>query len=1116
MSKPLPTSPEQLQDPDPSVRGSRRKMTIYYNVNQEPDVGLPLAQLGKIDIADPIKQRYVEVLSRQTIDAQNSIPIANSITVGDFGTTEDEQQKQYASRNEENNVGGIQNVNTIFFYTPSQFRFDGTDKKGVSEPNKTDTRTFQVNKYFKNINIDPAEHGALIDAQLLRTTGFNSLESNQFVVVDGTQENPDDRLKIGPIYYNKKGAYKNTSFIGQRPFNSLPVTATSMSLERMKKIGLNILYDAVQAGAGPDHDPTGTANGFSTAEVNMGVPSLPRLGKKVRLSRFSPTHEAKKLFGVDKPNNPSFIDNDVGTNPVMTYGNIYNPFAQFDSLVSLGQIAVCVAMVLAFIVLLEIIVGLSSLPNYTDPETTKYIPQAQYHSNNKLLGTSTRTNLPPYPTDGMSGGEFLQQFLGIKGLFSYTYHNFNQCLQSGLQEFFGIPRGASVGAAFATGVLKILVENGRLNVVLREITRNGIDTIMGSDLASGGPYSIEAVGNLIKKIRDSKILGFINVLSQIGDKVEWERYLQGTNPKIGSNVSVVDTMSEAREFIIAKSRLSTGKLAWGNFNSPMLHLPLTSLFVNGIDGKPRLETGLGGQGAINGQRTINNTLINSSIDPRIKENLPNDIGGAEGLFPRSNRLSSDLVKKMEEQLEEDYMPFYVQDLRTNEIISFHAFLEDASEDFSIEYTQQDGYGRMDKVQIYKGTTRKINVSFKMVATSPEDNELMWYKINRLAMTIYPQWTQGREVNIGGIKFIQPFSQIPGATPVIRLRLGDLWRSNYSKQSIARLFGATTREDFNLFGSETTAFQNSAQGIQTQEEQQRRQREVDDKLRKLNEVEYLTFNQTYDSPLHILNLNDVLTRNRSTVYLKGSIYSEDIDLLFNPPLGTAANQRWNLTDDERIVCTYVETTNNRVKLLAKEIITGQKRVTLTPKTGSGILSLNNLSALKANIDIYRTSEDLRSQLESELQNANIGDDSRQGLGDLNPGKFFDDTKNPILKSFSSTYGKGLAGVVTEFKVDYGEAKSSWETNSSDHARAPKFVTINIGMQVIHDIPLGLDANGIMNAPIWPVGKISRGISGINEPTVVQAIDTETPGGRPARSSGGLGQFDPISNPLINRS
>ena len=317
------------------------------------------------------------------------------------------------------------------------------------------------------------------------------MESNQFVFVDGTQEKPDNRLKIGPIYYNKKGAYKNTSFVGQPTLNASTVTATSMSLEQMKKIGLNILYDAVQAGAGPDHDPTGTANGFSTAEVNMGVPSLPRLGKKVELSRFSPAHEAKKLFGVDKPNNPSFIDNDVGTNPVMTYGNIYNPFAQFDSLVSLGQIAVCVAMVISFVVILEL--ASIAIP-HDGRDAQGYNPQATNHTNSKMLGTSTVPNLPAYPTDGMSSGEFLQQFLGIKGLFTYTFHAFDDCLQNGLEEFFGVPGlRDGTGAALASGALRILLESGRLNTVLRDVIRNGIDIITSSDL-NGGPYSIEATG----------------------------------------------------------------------------------------------------------------------------------------------------------------------------------------------------------------------------------------------------------------------------------------------------------------------------------------------------------------------------------------------------------------------------------------------------------------------------------------------------------------------------------------------------------------------------------------------------------------------------------------------
>lgn len=1096
MSKPLPPSPDLLQDPDPSVRGSRRKMTIYYNVNQEPDVGLPLAQLGTIDIADPIKQRYVEVLSKQTIDAQNYIPITPKFSVGRFYETPDPEQIQYIS-NDGNNPSGVPNAITNFFVTPSQFNFIGSDRKGVSEPSKINTRTFQVNRYVKNINTNPAAHGALIDKQLLSTTGFNSLDSNQFVVIDGTQEKPDNRLKLGPIYYDKKGAYKNTSFVGQPTLNGSTVTATSMSLEQMKKIGLNILYDAVQAGAGPDHDPTGTTNGFSAAEVNMGVPSLPRLGKKVELSRFSPAHEAKKLFGVDKPNNPSFIDNDVGTNPVMTYGNIYNPFAQFDSLVSLGQIAVCVAMVLAFIVLLELVVLFTKIPSYKTPQAYPYSS-----NNKKLLGSSTNQTLPVYPTDGMSAGEFLQQFLGTNGLFTYTYHSFDKCLQYGLQEFFGISRTSGIGAAFASGVLKILLENGRLNVVLREITRNGIDTIMGSDLASGGPYSIEAVGSLMKKIRDSKILGFINILAQIGDKVSWEVYYQGSNQNSGSNISAVDSLQDSRPSIIAKSRLSNGTLAWGIGNSPMLHLPLTSLFVTGADSYNRLGAGIDESNrSIESLITLKDNLNNSALHPEIVASASVALGGEVGAFPTNNRLSKELVEKMEQQLEADYMPFYVQDLRTNEIISFHAFLEDAAEDFSVEYTQQDGYGRMDKVQIYKGTTRKINVSFKMVATNEDDHDLMWYKINRLAMTIYPQWTQGREVNVGGIKFIQPFSQIPGATPVVRLRLGDLWRSNYSKQSIARLFGATTREDFNLFGI-------ARGGRQSRNVQ--RTNQYNEKRRKLSRIRFsnsqFTTEVTSNTGEIRINPNDIFTENISKIYLRSSYLNSFLNENIEPPPNTGVNY-WAMGEGV-IECVYLGTNSTRVRLQIKSFVNAEfltSEIQLIPKSGGTSIKEVPLRDLRSWINLDCTLQGLNVE-ERSVEQTEVSQE--QGLQELTPDKFFDDTKNPILKSFSSTYGKGLAGVVTEFKVDYGEAKGAWGTKGGSFLRAPKFVTINLGMQVIHDIPLGLDANGIMNAPIWSVGKSSRAIGGIVEPV-------STLRDRSYLDSNGIDTFDPTTKPLINR-
>ena len=91
--------------------------------------------------------------------------------------------------------------------------------------------------------------------------------------------------------------------------------------------------------------------------------------------------------------------------------------------------------------------------------------------------------------------------------------------------------------------------------------------------------------------------------------------------------------------------------------------------------------------------------------------------------------------------------------------------------------------------------------------------------------------------------------------------------------------------------------------------------------------------------------------------------------------------------------------------------------------------------------------------------------------MNPEIFYG-PNNPILKAFNSTAGKGLAGVITSFKVDYKESDKRWGTDVGTTLRAPMYVTISVTMAVIHDIPLGLDANGIMNAPIWPVGHSSN--------------------------------------------
>ena len=68
--------------------------------------------------------------------------------------------------------------------------------------------------------------------------------------------------------------------------------------------------------------------------------------------------------------------------------------------------------------------------------------------------------------------------------------------------------------------------------------------------------------------------------------------------------------------------------------------------------------------------------------------------------------------------------------------------------------------------------------------------------------VYPQWSAGtvRSFQSGVTdkygKFVTPYSQIPTASPLIRLRVGDLFASNHTNMAIARMMGMGT-DNFNL-------------------------------------------------------------------------------------------------------------------------------------------------------------------------------------------------------------------------------------------------------------------------------------------------------------------------------
>ena len=809
---------------------SVKSIQLFYQENGSTGPVAPDLDNPAVDIDSRTKAVAVKFLSDQTADV-NSYPISPSlnfpnssgqqpvgmpVAYGDsFGdiSNEDQQQKRFAPDLPKSNI----ETNSSAPWFDSSF---GTpDKLGTYQsPTSAPTRASRTLSYIQTISSSRDANNSVIDRVLQTTVGYNDTHKFMNMSSGGDPTEKARTLKLGAANYTSGfGAYGTGSYVGQPivDANGHP-RKFDMSIDQMQKVGWNILFDAVQGDAGLDFKIL-TEGDFTEAEGRMAIPSPQRIGKTVKLGRFTPNEVMHKLYGDSYPNkqNPAFLDDD---GQIDSHGSFYNPYAQFDSLVSIGQIALAIAMILAFVVVLDVIAAFAMIASRnptqatpdtegTQPDEVQTFDSLTSVEKKRLLGSShLRDKGGVYPLSRISAGDVFSQFLGIDGMFTKTYHDAGHSLDAGIAEFFGFSfgSGTSVGNVagtqqLASSALRVLTESGRMVTVLREIIRSGISVVEGGIADFSGGFSIAALGKLIRKIKELKLIKFINILRDIGDRTMFENDLRNKAIDNGgdvlgimsasANVSFVDTLSDdVRANYIGKSRLSKNHgLAWSVRNGGMLALPLTTLRAGSLVG--------GGSGSLN-------LLPYGKI---FGESIIDDFGVRGLSFPvenaaRDGRIPPETVTQFEDELEADYMPFYIHDLRTNEILSFHAFLEDAGEDFNVEYSAVDGYGRMDKVQIYKGTTRTVNVSFKMVATNEEDHAIMWYKLNKLAMVIYPQWTQGREINVGELNFIQPFSQIPGATPVIRLRLGDLWKSNYSKMAVARLFGASTLSNYNVNGS----------------------------------------------------------------------------------------------------------------------------------------------------------------------------------------------------------------------------------------------------------------------------------------------------------------------------
>lgn len=85
-------------------------------------------------------------------------------------------------------------------------------------------------------------------------------------------------------------------------------------------------------------------------------------------------------------------------------------------------------------------------------------------------------------------------------------------------------------------------------------------------------------------------------------------------------------------------------------------------------------------------------------------------------------------------------------LPTRERIWFHGFITQFGDSFNSDWHDEDVFGRMDPISIYKGTKRTMTLSFGIPAVSVQEAKNNVYTINRLVQFLYPMYEKATFAN----------------------------------------------------------------------------------------------------------------------------------------------------------------------------------------------------------------------------------------------------------------------------------------------------------------------------------------------------------------------------------
>ena len=1009
----------------------------------------------------------------------------------------------------------------VFGNNTTESGYDSTGKKdlwperaGIAREDTGATPFIDAKSRYRDTNppefeTDPVEH-EVVNA-LMTSNRFNPSSQSPYIT---TGEDGKTVLSRG-MYSFQNSVTKGNAITGQDSYGSrYNPDAPKITLDMMRKIADDMLLAQSRHLDQPlkklgfpssDGDFLSLKEGldFSATAVETGIGALPPY-VDVKDLEAGTSRAAINMAAIGSEEDPTGLDEETGLRtrtsrldfelsqiPIddieqshflpgnhRSHGAMNNPYNHFSGVFPSGMIWPTIYMIIGLIatsVFLEFVFGFLMEDEEDEPPTTY---------SKKRLGSSQ--------PDRNGFLEFLYAAMG----YTPGRFNFGSNLGEGIKAFInfdGDLKGIT-GEQLAEFLLDIIRSPGYYLVILKNALTDlaQVDKALSnfSPFSTGLNDAISDILGLFDSLFSSRFFRFLITLESLGDI----RNIAKKEPG-GIAHGILPTREDLKKIGFSGATRNQHLSRYRGKSPLSLHLfPSAYLAGQHISDFSRSRA-LPGIITANdeGYEEIVSAIDSSDPDSLVFSFYENNLSGG-----KLRRIPAKIVKMMEDKMEQEYMPFYFHDLRTNEIVGLPAFISTLNESYSIEYNDTKGLGRTDAVKTYTGTARSIDLTFKIIAMNALDHELMWKSINRLIAMLYPQRSQGRmrRTRGAGAQFIVPFSQVPTASPLIRLRLGELLHSNMSIQSFSAMMGNPGVMQETKASPKTSMAQSLQEGASRSA--------IPSKIKIANQAALTTI------IAHAATLEeDEVTVPFPAILLPGS---KVCMFAMEKPSG-AFSLPTILGGDDELPSPRYYTVDRKIHGTARLINTTDlkwkggkgKRVMLLFQPGNSFLEDKKYAVNDKPLSVRLfqkkmqavKGKDLTMVMSEDLKMANIMPAFRKlsNIPDIEKvirrdaiNKYYPDISNdlasekaikaeafkqsvtrrsPSYRAFVSTRGRGLAGFITNFSISYDS--STWEISKG--SRGPKSVEISMNFAPIHDMTPGLDHDGRVFAPTHPMGNTS---------------------------------------------